>query len=106
MWTPACSTFKSACIAGVTTRSPCGACIPKGDGRTRPLGIPSLEDKIVQQAARMLLEPIYEGEFLGFSSGFRPGRSPHKAHDALAMRQPAQLGHAARPLPEKATSRS
>jgi RNA-directed DNA polymerase len=59
--------------------------IPKGDGRTRPLGIPSLEDKIAQQAARMLLEPIYEREFLGFSYGFRPGRSPHKALDALAV---------------------
>jgi group II intron reverse transcriptase/maturase len=59
--------------------------IPKGDGRTRPLGIPSLEDKIVQQAARMLLEPIYEREFLGFSYGFRRGRNQHQALDALAM---------------------
>jgi group II intron reverse transcriptase/maturase len=58
--------------------------IPKGDGRTRPLGIPSLEDKIVQQAARMILEPIYEQSFLGFSHGFRPGRSQHMALDALA----------------------
>jgi RNA-directed DNA polymerase len=58
--------------------------IPKGDGRTRPLGIPALEDKIVQQAARMLLEPIYEhSEFLGFSYGYRPGRSQHGALDAL-----------------------
>jgi group II intron reverse transcriptase/maturase len=59
--------------------------IPKGDGRTRPLGIPTLEDKVVQQAARMLLEPIYEQEFLGFSYGFRPGRSQHRALDALAV---------------------
>ena len=59
--------------------------IPKGDGRTRPLGIPSLEDKVVQQAVRMVLEPIYEQEFLGFSYGFRPGRSAHNALDALAM---------------------
>lgn len=58
--------------------------IPKGDGRTRPLGIPALEDKIVQQAARMVLEPIYEAEFLGFSYGFRPRRSQHDALDALA----------------------
>jgi RNA-directed DNA polymerase len=58
--------------------------IPKGDGRTRPLGIPSLEDKVAQQAARMILEPIYETMFLGFSYGFRPGRSPHKALDAIA----------------------
>lgn len=58
--------------------------IPKGDGRTRPLGIPVLEDKIVQQAVRMLLEPIYEhSEFLGFSYGYRPGRSQHGALDAL-----------------------
>lgn len=58
--------------------------IPKGDGRTRPLGIPTLEDKIVQQAVRMLLEPIYEAQFFGFSYGFRPGRSQHDALDALA----------------------
>jgi RNA-directed DNA polymerase len=58
--------------------------IPKEDGRKRPIGIPSLEDKIVQQAARMVLEPIYEQMFLGFSYGFRPGRSPHKALDAIA----------------------
>lgn len=58
--------------------------IAKGDGRTRPLGIPALEDKIVQQAVRMVLEPIYEAEFLGLSYGFRPGRSQHDALDALA----------------------
>jgi group II intron reverse transcriptase/maturase len=59
--------------------------IPKaGGGGERPLGIPALEDKIVQRAARSLLEPIYEAsEFLGFSHGFRPGRSPHRALDAL-----------------------
>lgn len=57
--------------------------IPKGDGRTRPLGIPAVEDKIVQQAVRMVLEPIYESDFLGFSYGFRPGRSQHQALDAL-----------------------
>jgi RNA-directed DNA polymerase len=59
--------------------------IPKGDGRMRPLGIPALEDKIVQQAVRMLMEPIYEhSEFTGFSYGFRPERSQHMALDALA----------------------
>jgi RNA-directed DNA polymerase len=58
--------------------------IPKGDGTTRPLGIPALEDKIVQQAARMVLEPIYEAMFVGFSYGFRPKRSQHHALDALA----------------------
>jgi len=58
--------------------------IAKSDGRTRPLGIPSLEDKIVQQAARMLLEPIYESSALmGFVYGFRPSRSQHDALDAL-----------------------
>ena len=59
--------------------------IPKGDGKTRPLGIPALEDKIVQQAARMVLEPIWEAEFIGFSYGFRPKRSAHDALDALAV---------------------
>ena len=58
--------------------------IPKGDGRTRPLGIPALEDKVVQQAVRMMLEPIYEAMFVGFSYGFRPKRSQHNALDALA----------------------
>ena len=58
--------------------------IPKGDGKTRPLGLPTLEDKIVQQAVRMVLEPILEAEFIGFSYGYRPGRSPHGALDALA----------------------
>jgi group II intron reverse transcriptase/maturase len=58
--------------------------IPKGDGRTRPLGIPALEDKIVQQAVRWVIEPIYEATFIGVSYGFRPGRSQHDALDALA----------------------
>lgn len=57
--------------------------IPKGDGRMRPLGIPALEDRLLQQAVRMILEPIYEADFLGFSYGFRPKRSQHKALDAL-----------------------
>jgi group II intron reverse transcriptase/maturase len=57
--------------------------IPKPDGRMRPLGIAVLEDKIVQQAARTVLECIYEQDFLGFSYGFRPGRSCHQALDAL-----------------------
>ena len=58
--------------------------IPKGDGRQRPLGIAALEDKIVQAAVVSVLTPIYEAEFLGFSYGFRPGRSQHDALDALA----------------------
>jgi RNA-directed DNA polymerase len=57
--------------------------IPKPDGRERPLGIASLEDKIVQRALVEVLSAIYEPEFLGFSYGFRPGRSQHDALDAL-----------------------
>ena len=59
--------------------------IPKGDGTTRPLGLVALEDKVAQQAAPMVLEPIYEAEFIGFSYGFRPKRSQHNALDALAV---------------------
>lgn len=59
------------------------AWIPKADGRQRPLGIAALEDKIVQQAVKTVLETIYEEDFLGFSYGFRPGRSCHNALDAL-----------------------
>lgn len=58
--------------------------IPKADGRQRPLGIASLEDKLVQRAVVEVLNAIYEADFLGFSYGFRPGRSQHKALDALA----------------------
>jgi RNA-directed DNA polymerase len=57
--------------------------IPKADGRQRPLGVTALEDKIVQRAAVEVLNGIYETDFLGFSYGFRPGRSPHHALDAL-----------------------
>ncbi|WP_437670513.1 hypothetical protein [Sorangium sp. So ce131] len=70
--------------------------IAKGDGRTRPLGIPALEDKLVQQAARMVLEPIYERAFLGFFVGFpawpgtarRPERARrgHQPEDELGAR--------------------
>jgi len=59
--------------------------IPKADGRLRPLGIASLEDKIVQQAVVTVLNAIYEEDFLGFSYGFRPGRSQHDALDALTV---------------------
>jgi group II intron reverse transcriptase/maturase len=58
--------------------------IPKSDGRQRPLGIAALEDKVVQQATVTILNQIYEEDFLGFSYGFRPGRSQHDALDALA----------------------
>lgn len=54
-------------------------------GELRPLGVPTLEDKIVQRATAEVLSAIYEQDFLGFSYGFRPGRSPHQALDALAV---------------------
>jgi group II intron reverse transcriptase/maturase len=57
--------------------------IPKADGRQRPLGVAALEDKIVQQAVVTILNQIYEVDFIGFSYGFRPGRNPHQALDAL-----------------------
>ncbi len=59
--------------------------IPKADGRQRPIGVPVLEDKIVQRAAAQVLNAVYETDFLGFSYGFRPGRSAHMALDALAV---------------------
>src|SRR3989441_6816558 len=59
------------------------AYIDKSDGRKRPLGVPVLEDKIVQRATVEVLNAIYETDFLGFSYGFRPGRSQHNALDAL-----------------------
>jgi retron-type reverse transcriptase len=60
------------------------AYIPKADGRLRPLGIAALEDKLLQRAVVEVLNAIYETDFLGFSYGFRPGRGPHDALDALA----------------------
>jgi len=59
--------------------------IPKEDGRQRPLGVASLEDKIVQRAVVEAFNAIYEEDFLGFSYGFRPGRGQHDALDALAV---------------------
>jgi len=58
--------------------------IPKGDGtKTRPIGIPTFEDKVLQRGVAMLLEPVYEQEFYDFSYGFRPRRSAHDALEAL-----------------------
>jgi group II intron reverse transcriptase/maturase len=59
--------------------------IPKADGRERPIGIATLEDKIVQQAVVTILNEVYEMDFRGFSYGFRPGRNPHQALDALSV---------------------
>src|SRR3954471_8567949 len=61
------------------------AWIPKTDGGQRPLGIAALEDKVLQRAVVEVLNGIYEADFLGFSYGFRPGRSAHDALDALAF---------------------
>lgn len=61
------------------------AWIPKPDGRKRPIGVPVLEDKLVQRAASEVIGAIYETEILGFSYGFRPGRNPHQALDALTV---------------------
>ena len=58
--------------------------IPKADGKQRPLAIAALEDKIVQGATVMALNAVYESDFCGFSYGFRPGRGPHDALDALS----------------------
>jgi len=67
--------------------------IPKGTGpQTRPLGIPTLEDKILQRAVVMVLEPIYEQDFLDCSYGFRPGRSAHQALEALRQQTMALGG--------------
>jgi RNA-directed DNA polymerase len=57
--------------------------IPKADGGPRPLGVPTLEDELVQSAIAEVLSAIYEVDFLGFSYGFRPGRDPHQALSAL-----------------------
>ena len=73
--------------------------IPKADGRQRPLAIAALEDKIVQGATTMVLNGIYEEDFLGFSYGFRPGRGAHDALDALVVgigsRRPTEYVHTA-----------
>jgi group II intron reverse transcriptase/maturase len=61
------------------------AYIPKADGRLRPLGVAALEDKVLQRALVEVLNAVYECDFLGFSYGFRPGRGPHDALDALAV---------------------
>ena len=59
--------------------------LPKPDGRQRPIGVTALEDKLVQRATVDVLNAVYETDFFGFSYGFRPGRSPHHALDALTV---------------------
>jgi group II intron reverse transcriptase/maturase len=59
--------------------------VPKNEKEDRPIGLPTVEDKILQRGVAMILEPIYEQEFLPFSFGFRPGRSPHQALDYLRV---------------------
>lgn len=59
--------------------------IPKADGRQRPIGVPTLEDKLVQRATAEVLGAVFEADFKGFSYGFRPGRSPHNALDAIVV---------------------
>lgn len=67
--------------------------IPKGDGKeTRPIGIPTLEDKVLQRAVAMVLEAVYEQDFLDCSYGFRPGRSAHQALQALWNQTMAMKG--------------
>jgi RNA-directed DNA polymerase len=65
--------------------------IPKPDGRQRPLGIPTVKDRIVQAAALLVLEPIFEADFLDSSYGFRPGRSAHQAVDSIRQHLSAGL---------------
>ena len=72
--------LQSGCYRAPAVRR---AYVPKGDGTQRPLGIPTFEDKVAQRALVMLLEPIYEQDFLDCSFGFRPGRSAHQALDRL-----------------------
>ena len=77
---------RSCCVGprtAATEPRPCGAPIPKQDGTSRALGLPTFEDKVLQRAVAMLLGAVYEQDFLNCSYGFRPGRSAHDALKAL-----------------------
>ncbi len=65
--------------------------IPKPDGRLRPLGIPTIKDRIVQTAVLLVIEPIFEADFLDSSYGFRPGKNAHQAIDAIRRHVTAGL---------------
>ena len=65
--------------------------IPKPDGRSRPLGIPTVKDRVVQAAALLVIEPIFEADFLDSSFGFRPGKNAHQAIDAIRQHLSAGL---------------
>ena len=82
-WRRNCATCTGESTAGPIERNQQRVWIPKSDGRQRPLGIAALEDKVVQNAVGTVLSQIWEEDFLGFSYGFRPGRSQHDALDAL-----------------------
>src|SRR5437868_10533591 len=85
-WKVGSSICTAGCTAERTGQYPqTSLFIPKADGRQPPLGIAALEDKIVQQAVVTILNQIYEVDFKGFSYGFRPGRGPHQALDALTV---------------------
>jgi hypothetical protein len=75
-----CRSCRRRCGRTRTVRRPSNGSIPKGEGRLRPLGIPAVKDRIVQQAVRLVIEPIFEHEFADTSYGFRAGRG---CHDAL-----------------------
>lgn len=66
--------------------------IPKKNGKTWPLGVPSFDDKLVQEVVRMVLEAIYEGHFEDTSHGFRPHRSCHTALKSLTVTMPRSEG--------------